>query len=145
MLALNFDYTLKINTAPRGEEQVWAEVSEGFDKIGKSLKESVYQGSYLGDRGYSSTEVTGGQLSVTLSGVRIYGDPAQDYIFSDTVKNNYGEARKTDFMIIYPNGEIVSGKVTLAKITEGGGNSNAPDAISVEIHFNGKPKSVAAD
>lgn len=139
MLGINYDYALKINISPLSDTPTWALISEGFDNISKSLNEAIYQGSFLGDQGYASTEVTGGQLTITLSGVRIYGDPAQDFIFSNMVKNNFGDARKTDFMITYPDNASLSGKVTLAKITEGGGAANSPDAISVQIHFNGKP------
>ncbi len=139
MLGINYDYALKINTSPKSDTPAWAVVSEGFDNISKSLNEAIYQGSFLGDYGYASTEVTGGQLTITLSGVRIYGDAAQDFIFSDEVKNNFGEQRKTDFMITYPDGASLVGKVTLAKISEGGGAANSPDAVSVQIHFNGKP------
>ncbi len=138
-LAINYDYALKINTTPKGPSPTMAVVSDGFDNIGKSLNEVLYQGSFLGDGGWGSTEVTGGQLTVTLSGVRKHGDDAQDYIFSDAVKNNWGDARKTTFEITYPDGGKVSGGITLAKITEGGGASQGADAVTVEIHFNGKP------
>jgi hypothetical protein len=137
---LNFGYSMRINTAPGGGEAVWAEVSEGFDKIGKTVRESVFQGAFVGDGGFASTEVTGGQLIVTLSGVRVYGDPAQDYIFSDAVKNGRAGARKTDFSLVEPDGATIAGKVTLARIEERGGNANEPCAVSVEIHFNGRPE-----
>ena len=139
VLAINYNYALKINTSPKAEQPTWAVVSDGFDNIGKSLNEVLYQGSYLGDGGWGSTEVTGGQLTVTLSGVSKHGDAAQDFIFSDAVKNNWGDARKTTFEISYPDGGKVNGNITLAKITEGGGASQGADAITVEIHFNGKP------
>lgn len=144
-LAINYNYGLAINTAPAAAEPTMEALSAGFDNLGKALNEALYQGSFLGDGGYGSTEVTGGQLILTLSGVRMYGDPAQDYIFSDAVKNNFGNARKTNFELTYPNGDKISGNITLAKITEGGGASASPDAITVEIHFNGKPKFVAAE
>ncbi len=139
MLGINYDYSLQINVSPAAPAPEWAVVSSGFDSISKSLNESVYQGAFLGDSGFASTEVTGGQLILKLSGIRIYGDRAQDFIFSGDVKNNFGEARKTDFMITYPDGAVITGKVTLAKITEGGGSADSPDSVFVEIHFNGKP------
>lgn len=144
-LAINYDYALKINTTPKAAEPTWAVLSDGFDNISKALNEVLYQGSYLGDHGWGSTEVTGGQLIVTLSGVRKHGDAAQDYIFSDAVKNAWGDARKTTFEITYPDGGKVSGSITLAKITEGGGASQGADAITVEIHFNGKPTFTPAE
>lgn len=144
-LALNYDYSLEIDTTPRGETETWAVVSDGFDNLSKSLNEVLYQGSYLGDGGWGSTEVTGGQMTFTLSGVRKHGDAAQDYIFSDAVKHNWGMARKTRFRITYPDGAVVQGRITLAKITEGGGSSQNADAVTVEIHFNGKPEYTPAE
>ena len=138
-IALNYDYKLKINTTPKGTTKTMAEINKGFNNLSKALNEALWQGSFLGDGGWGSTYVTGGQMTFTLTGVRIIGDAAQDYIFSDAVKNNFGSARATDFEIGYPNGDKLTGDVTLAKITEGGGDSGSPDAITVEIHFNGKP------
>lgn len=138
-IALNYDYEFSINTTPSGESEVFAVLSDGFDNVSKALNEVLYQGSFLGDSGYGSTEVTGGQLTITLSGVRKIGDTAQDYIFSDAVMNNFGSARKTTFKIKDPKGNTITGSCTLAKITESGGAANQPNAISVEVHFNGKP------
>ncbi len=146
-IALNNAYAFYINTTPSATagSETFARLSRGFDNVSKSLNEALYQGSFLGDSGYGSTEVTGGQLTLTLSGVRIVGDTAQDHIFSDAVMNCFGEARKTTFKIEDPDGNTISGSCTLAKITESGGASNQPSAISVEIHFNGKPTYTKAE
>lgn len=64
---------------------------------------------------------------------------AQDYIFSNAVKNAFGDARKTTFKIVDPAGDTITGSCTLAKISESIGDANKPSDISVEIHFNGKP------
>lgn len=144
-LAINYDYSLEIDTTPSAEEPTWAVVGDGFDNLSKSLNEVLYQGSFLNDGGWGSTEVTGGQLTLTLSGVRKHGDAAQDYIFSDAVKHNWGMARKTQFRITDPGGGIIQGRITLAKITEGGGASQNADAVTVEIHFNGRPEYTPAE
>lgn len=144
-VALNYDYKLAINTTPGTEQKTMEELSKGFNNITKALNEVLWQGSFIGDKGWGSTYVTGGQMIFTLTGVRVYGDAAQDYIFSNAVKNNFGTARVTDFEIEYPNGDKLSGDITLAKITEGGGDSTAPDAVTVEVHFNGQPVFTAAN
>lgn len=87
-ISLNYDYAFKINTTPQGESETMAEIKKGFDNVSESLNEALYQGSFLGDSGYGSSFVTGGQLIVTLTGVRMTGDTAQDYIFSDAVYYN---------------------------------------------------------
>ncbi|HNX64900.1 MAG TPA: hypothetical protein PKI60_06945 [Oscillospiraceae bacterium] len=143
-LALNYDYKFSINTTPSAQTETFSQISDGFDNVSMALNEVLYQGSFLGDSGYGSTEVTGGQLTLTISGVRKIGDAAQDYIFGNAVKNSFGSARKTTFKIEDPKGNIITGSCTLAKVTESGGAANQPNAISVEIHFNGKPTYTAA-
>jgi hypothetical protein len=93
----------------------------------------------LNDEGWGSSEVTGGQCIVTLTGVRHFGDPAQDYIFSDAVRYNWGSARKTQLRITRGDGSQILWDVTLAVITDGGGDANSVSDITVEIHGNGAP------
>lgn len=116
-----------------------AEIAKGFDNVTEALNEVLYQASFLGDQGYGSTEVTGGQLTVTLTGMRFVGDAAQDYIFSDAVYFNWGKSRKTNIEMNCPDGTVITCPVTLAKISRSGGAANNGTAVSVEIHFNGKP------
>ncbi|MBE6851766.1 MAG: capsid protein [Ruminococcus sp.] len=139
-IALNYDYRLEINTTPEGESETMAEIAEGFNSITESLNEVVQQFSFFGDGGYGSSFVTGGQLTVTLSGVRMKGDPAQDYMFSDAVLYNWGKARETTCKLYCPDGDVISCPVTLAKINRSGGESQNGTAVSLEIHFNGKPE-----
>lgn len=84
-------------------------------------------------------------MIVTLTGVRVKGDKAQDYIFSDEVMYGFGKARETAFRMILPEGDMVECSATLAKITRSGGAANQPTAISVEIHFNGEPTYTAKE
>ncbi len=137
-LAVNHDYVLKINTTPGSESPTMEKIDKGFDNITEALNEVLYQGSFLGDSGYGSSYVTGGQIIVTLGGVRIVGDAAQDYIFSDDVYYNW-DNRETDVTLDTPDGSSISCPVTLAKVVRSGGASNNGTAVSVEIHFNGKP------
>lgn len=67
------------------------------------------------------------------------GDAAQDYIFSDAVYYNWGKARETKIEMTCPDGTVITCPVTLAKISRSGGAANSATAVSVEIHFNGKP------
>ena len=77
-----------------------------------------------------------------MSGVRMVGDAAQDYMFGDAVYYNWGKARETDIEMNCPDGTVITCPVTLAKITRSGGAANAGTAVSLEIHFNGKPEIV---
>lgn len=135
----NCDYALTINTTPAAAIAAMSEIKKGFDNIAEAMNEVLYQASFLGDEGYGSTFVTGGQLIFTLSGTRFKGDPAQDYIFSDAVYFGMGKARETDIAITFPDGSKITCPVTLGKIVRSGGAANNGTAVSVEIHCNGKP------
>ena len=138
-VGLNSNTVFSINTAAAGaEEESWAVLGKGFKNIAATLNEVIYQATYLGDDGWASSEVTGGQLTVTLTGDRVYGDAAQDYIFAAERQFGFGDARKTQFKIENAQYEL-TGNCTLANITDAGGDANTVDAITVLIHFNGKP------
>lgn len=139
-LSLNHEYTIGIATyaSSTGDPSIQP-LRKGFDNISESLNEVLYQSNFLSDEGWGSSYVTGGQYIVTLTGVRVKGDRAQDYIFSDAVMNGFGAARETQIVLGLPDGGTLTCPVTLAKITRSGGAANQPTAISVEIHFNGKP------
>jgi len=139
-IALNYQNVLEINITPNGASPTWARLCKGFANLAESLNEVLYQASYLCDQGWGSTEVTGGQYIVTLTGVRYFADPAQDFIFSDAVMHQWGDARKTTLRIVRQNQAILEWDVTLANITISGGDANQPGAISVAIHGNGAPR-----
>ena len=134
MLQKNGDIKLYIEDATATEVQL----GKGFESIEQSLNEVIAQTYYLGDEGWGTSDVTGGQLTVTLSGKRIVGDPAQDYIFGADMVYAFGEARKTKFRMTDGVNEI-SGAVTLVNPMVTGGAVQEGSACSVEMHFNGKP------
>lgn len=148
-LMLNYEYGLKILVPDEdGSTATPQPIARGFDNITEAINEVLYQSNFLSDSGWGSSYVTGGQLIFTLSGVRVKGDAAQDYIFSDKVYFGFGTARDVQLLVTIPNQdpEDPSGKplnltcsATLAKITRSGGAANQPTAISVEVHVNGKP------
>lgn len=139
-IGLNYHNQLQIDITPGMASPTWARICKGFANLAESLNEVLYQASYLCDQGWGSTEVTGGQYIVTLTGVRYFADQAQDYIFSDAVMHQWGDARKTTLRIVRQNQAILEWDVTLANITISGGDSNQPSAISVAVHGNGAPR-----
>jgi len=135
--ALVWQNTFNINTTPNGATQTMARIAEGISDVEPGNNEEVDQTAYLSGQGYSSSDVTGGQMILTFSGHRDYDDPAQNYIYS--LIPEFGEKRKTDFEWITPSGETFEGNATIANIEGPSGAANAKGEISFEIHFNGKP------
>ena len=134
---INYETEAYINTSTTGEA-VWASLGELTKNMSQSLNEVLYQASYYKDKGWGCTEVTGAQLTLTLTGNVKPGDAACDYIMSDKVMYGIGDARKTHLKL--QKGEkVIIWPVTLANITPAYGDSNQPNALTVTIHGNGRP------
>lgn len=146
---LNYERKFEIDITPNGASETWAPIAAGINNISKEGNEVIDQTQYYDGEGVGSSEVTGGQPVWSFSGHRIDGDAAQDFIFS--LDMSYGSARKTKFKATNPDGRVVTGPCTIANINENGGDANAKNEISFEIHANGKPsvtagaKTVAAE
>lgn len=92
---LNYETEAFINITPTETTPKWASLAALTKNMSQSLNEALYQASYYKDKGWGSTEVTGGQLTLTLTGDCKNGDEAADYILSEKVQYNFGDARKT--------------------------------------------------
>ena len=75
---------------------------------------------------------------MTFTGDRKNGDAVNDYIFDENVQFAFGDARKTKFRIRRGT-KAIEWNVTLANITDAGGDANQPNAVTLTIHGNGKP------
>ena len=135
--ALNYTNLYMIDTTPEEKTPTWARVGAGINSVKWDGNEKSSDDDYYDGEGQASTEVTGGQIVGSFSGHRKFGDPAQDYIASLAVK--YGAKRHTNFKRIAPDGTVTTGDVTLANISEGGGDPNSKGDFSFEARFNGLP------
>lgn len=135
---INYETEAFINTTPADGEPTWASLAKIMKNMSQSLNEVLYQASYYADKGYGSTEVTGAQLTLTITGDCKKGDPAADYLLSDDVLYGLGDARKSHLKLTKGT-KIIIWPVTLANITPAYGDSNQPNALTVTIHGNGRP------
>ena len=135
---INYETEVFINTAPSESTPVWASMGNIMKNMAQSLNEVLYQATYYKDKGYGSTEVTGAQMTLTVTGDVKPGDTAADYILSDDVMSGLGEARKTHLKL-QKGKKVIIWPVTLANITPGYGDSNQPNSLSLTIHGNGRP------
>ena len=136
------DYRLDIDTTPSAATQVWAPVQSGVTDITMSLNDSLDQTNFMDGKGWGSTEVTGAQLTASVSANRADGDAAQEYVLG--VAFNLGCARRTHAKITAPNGDIRQGDVTIANITLPGGSAGSAATFSFDVHWNGEPEFIAA-
>ncbi len=135
---INYETEGFINTSPEGTSATWSSIAAFTKNMAQSLNEVLYQTSYYADEGWGSTEVTGSQLTLTLTGDCKPGDDACDYLLSDEVLYGFGNARKTHLKL-KKGTKVIIWPVTLANITPAYGDSNQPNALTVTIHGNGKP------
>jgi hypothetical protein len=136
-IEINYQVRCEINTTPSGTA-TWADMGVMFKNIAKSLNENVIQGAYLADAGWGSSHVTGGQLTVSFTGTKMPGDACSDYLFSTGVQMAWGNARTTQIRITDSDNVILWG-VTLANITDSGGDANGDSAVTLVVHSNGIP------
>lgn len=140
---INYETEGFINTTPDSDTPTWASIASLTKNMSQSLNEVLYQASYFADKGWGSTEVTGAQLTLTLTGDCKPGDAACDYLLSDKVLYGLGSARKSHLKLTKDTKSIIW-PITLANITPAYGESNQPNALTVTIHGNGKPSVVTA-
>lgn len=140
---INYETEGFINTTPDSDTPTWASIASLTKNMSQSLNEVLYQASYFADKGWGSTEVTGAQLTLTLTGDCKPGDAACDYLLSDKVLYGLGSARKSHLKLTKDTKSIIW-PITLANITPAYGESNQPNALTVTIHGNGKPSVATA-
>lgn len=137
-----YGVSAEIDTATSGSAESWAVLGEGIENLAEALNEVVYSGFYLHNEGYGNSEITGMQPVITVSGKRIVGDTAQDYIFDPARKYGLGEKRKSKLKLTMAGkggNVVITCPVTIANVQELSGNAQDGSAISFEFRFNGKP------
>lgn len=136
---MNYETEAFINVSGNGAESPeWASLAALTKNMAQSLNEVLYQATYYADKGWGSTEVTGAQLTLTLTGDVKPGDKACDFLMSDKVMYELGEARKNHLKLQKGN-KVIIWPITVANITPGYGDSGAVNALTVTIHGNGRP------
>ncbi len=135
---LNYETEAFLNIAEDKGTPQWASLAELMTNMSQSLNEVLHQVTYYADKGWGSTEVIGAQLTLTLTGAVKPGDKACDYILSDKVMFELGNARKTHLKL-QKGKKVIIWPITLANITPAYGDSGAVNALTVTIHGNGRP------
>ena len=119
----------------------YAPLADGIDNIAEALNEVVQQYFFLSDSGFAKNHVTGMAPSFTLTGRRIMGDAAQEFIFGN--KYSLDTARQSNFKLTWDDAggaeHSLTCNCTICNIQEWSGATTDDSAISFEIRFDGKP------
>lgn len=142
-LQVNYAVSAQIDITPFGNQRTFVEFGNGFNNVAEALNEVINQYQFLTDNGFARNYVTGMAPGYTFTGVRIIGDPAQDFIFNAARKFGLMTERTTNFILSRSNAnntvDQITCQVTLCNLTDIGGATTDGSAVSVEIRPNGKP------
>ena len=140
-LLTQYGVKVELDTTPYGKERTWVALDQGFDNLDEALNDQVKEYFFLGDKGFGSDFVTGIHPKYTLSGTRVVGDPAQDYIFDN--KFHLMAGRDTNLRISIPkaDGKVTrfTSKITLSDMKSFGGATTDGGAVNVTLSFKGAP------
>ena len=141
-----YNLTASIGTQKSGEAPsvtwTYSPLLAGIDNIAEALNETVQQYFFMADAGYARNHVTAMAPAFTLTGKRIMGDPAQEFIFG--AKYGLDTGRQSSFQLENTNAEgkkvTATCDCTICNIQEWSGATSDDSAISFELRFDGKPK-----
>lgn len=136
-----YGLTAKIGTAYADSTWTYATLGDGIENISEALNEVVQQYFFMDDDGFAKNHVTGMAPTFTLTGRRVIGDAAQDYIFGNKYKLDTD--RQSSFQLSWSSGASTTTTITcnctIANAQEWSGATTDDSAISFEIRFDGKP------
>lgn len=138
---LNCNYITEINITPRTGEPTWAWVGPGIRSMEPSKSETSEDKAYYDGGGSSETNITGLGRSSSITGDRLVGDDAQDYIAS--LDDCVGNELKTQARITSPDGRVIERDVTIHNIigfNEPNGEANANAECTCDFSYNGSPR-----
>ena len=118
----------------------------GIKSCSTTINEQVQQAFYMCGHGGANNEVTGIGPEITITGDRIHGDPAQDYIVG--LRYKLGQDRQSSLKVeIYDKDALVETIVadcTIIDIQDFGGDVTALVPFSCKIRINGIPTTTKA-
>ena len=138
---MNANWVNKIEigtTATTADPPVWtySRLCKGIESMEFNENEQNQQYFFLCGEGFAHNETTGAAPELVISGRRIVGDAAQDYIAG--LQYKLGTERNTSVKIT-AEGKQITCDATVGAITTFGGSTLDVNAFGCTIRFNGKP------
>ena len=132
----NWVNQIEIDTSGGNGAAAYAKLCAGIESMEFSENEQNQQYFFLCGEGFANNEVTGAAPELVISGRRIAGDAAQDFIAGLQFK--LGSDRKA-MSKITAEGVVITCECTIGAITSFGGNTLDVNAFGCTLRFNGKP------
>lgn len=140
---LNPEWVIKMSIGTSVSSNTWtyAPLCAGIESISPSVNEQNQQAFYMCGNGGANNEVTGIAPEYAVSGHRVHGDAAQDYIVG--LRYLLGQDRKSSLKVeIYDHTTLVETIVadcTVTDIVDFGGNATDLVPFSCTLRVNGIP------
>ena len=114
----------------------YSKLCKGIEGMTFNENEQNQQAFFLCGEGFAHNEVTGAAPELVITGKRIVGDAAQDYIAGKQFL--LGADRNSSVKIIAEGKQIIC-DCSIGAITSFGGQTLDVNAFGCTIRFNGKP------
>lgn len=140
---LNPEWVIKmsIGTAYATSTWTYAPLCAGIESISPSVNEQNTQAFYMCGNGGACNTVTGIAPEYDVSGHRVIGDTAQDYIVSK--RYALGQERNSSLKVEIYDGttlvETITADCTITDIVDFGGNATDVVPFSCKLRVNGIP------
>ena len=130
----NWVNEIYIGTAESSGTWTYAKLCKGIESMEFNENEQNQQYFFLCGEGFAHNETTGAAPELVISGRRIVGDTAQDYIAG--LQFNLGANRNTSVKIVAEGKQIIC-DATVGAITSFGGSTLDVNAFGCTIRFKG--------
>lgn len=130
------DSIIEIGTSESNGTWTYARLCAGIKGMVININENVVTEQYLCGNGHAHNEVTGMAPQVQITGDRVDGDAAQDFIFGLQFK--LGSERQSSVKIT-TSGKVITCACVITDIVAFGGNSAELKPFNCNIRFNGAP------
>lgn len=126
-------------TATSADPPVWtySKLCKGIESMQFASNEQNQQYFFLCGEGFADNEVTGAAPELQISGRRIAGDAAQDYIVGKQFA--LGTDRNSSVRITTAEGKYITCDCSIGDVVSFGGNTLDVNSFGCSIRFNGKP------
>ena len=125
-----------IGTAESSGTWTYSKLCAGIESMEFNENEQNQQYFFICGQGFAHNEVTGSAPELVVSGRRIVGDTAQDYVAGQQFK--LGTDRNSSVKIV-AEGYVITCDCSIGGITSFGGSTLDVNAFGCTIRFNGKP------
>ena len=128
--------TIEIGTSKTGDTWTYSRLCKGIEGMTFNSNEQNQQFFFLCGEGFAHNEITGGAHELSITGRRVVGDAAQDYIAGKQFA--LGEERNSSVKIT-AEGKVITCDCSIGDVVSFGGNSLDVNSFGCTIRFNGEP------